>query len=224
MMKKMATQPRSVSFSLYAVIALCSGFGVACSSSNTPENAEKNSTNNQPTEEIQPTHAEAQSDHGKKLTEIAGQATIPHDSGLDPVPVPEHAKVFIGRFHANVKCDDHFIPCKEGNADFILNLLPDGTVHRSIIQFGKVFADKAPQPGNNVNYRKDTWTVDQAHQELVVHRKEGVNFYYKVIDENRIVMDLDKIRKGIEQEDRNQELFSQGYPEPQQAYELVKDQ
>ena len=139
MMKKMATQPRSVSFSLYAVIALCSGFGVACSSSNTPENAEKNSTNNQPTEEIQPAHAEAQSDHGKKLTEIAGQATIPHDSGLDPAPVPEHAKVFIGRFHANVKCDDHFIPCKEGNADFILNLLPDGTVHRSIIQFGKVF-------------------------------------------------------------------------------------
>ncbi len=31
--------------------------------------------------------------------------------------------------------------------------------------------------------------------ELVVHRKEGVNFYYHVINETKIIIDLDKIRQ-----------------------------
>lgn len=164
---------------------------------------------------------QAKQDHGKKLTQVAGQATLPNDDEIKSAPVPEHAKIFIGRFHAKVKCDDSFIPCPEGDAEFILNLLPDGTVHRSIIQIGKVFAEKTNTPGINVKYRKDTWSVNEAHTELVVHRKEGVNFYYHVINENKITMDLDKIRQG--EVDRNQELFSKGYPQPQHAYTLVKD-
>ncbi len=39
-------------------------------------------------------------------------------SEIKSAPVPEHAKIFIGRFHAKVKCDDSLFHAQEGNAEF----------------------------------------------------------------------------------------------------------
>lgn len=157
---------------------------------------------------------------GHKLTEIAGHTTASPDSNLTQI-VPSYAQPFIGRFYAQVQCDGGFVPCREGNAEFILNFLPDGTVHRSIIQYGKVFAEKSMVKDSNVNYRKDTWMVNPEKTELVVHRKEGLNLYYRIIDENHIVMNLAKILD--EDNHQNQQLFSQGHPQPRHAYALTKN-
>lgn len=212
--------------SLYLMPAVSVWLGLsitACSPSQSPKMTEKNSTARSTEENQEVTSAPiVKENSGKKLTELSGQATLPYDNSIAPQPVPEHAKKFIGRFHAYVKCDDSFIPCKEGEAEFILNLLPDGTVHRSIVQFGKVFAEKTINPENNMKYRKDTWSINQAHNELVVHRKEGINFYYDIIDDDQLVMNIEKIRQGEAEADRNQELFSQGYPQPQKAYKLTR--
>ncbi len=61
--------------------------------------------------------------------------------------IPEYAprtldireQQFIGRYRTQIQCDGYFFPCETGKADFILNFLPDGTVHRSIVRLGKVF-------------------------------------------------------------------------------------
>lgn len=64
-------------------------------------------------------------------------------------PVPAYARNFIGRYHANIPCEDDFVACEKGTAEFILNLLPDGTVHRSIIHYGKIFADRNATAGSD---------------------------------------------------------------------------
>lgn len=216
----------SRSFARFYVIpaaTLLGSFLVACSPKPTLNDTQNMSADDSIIDLKEGASAEPKADQqdGKKLTELSGQATLPYDNSAEVAPVPEHAKVFIGRFHAQVSCDDSFIQCKEGEAEFILNLLPDGTVHRSIIQFGKVFAEKNQTSRHKLKYQKDTWSVNKAHTELIVQRKEGVNLYYKIIDENHLVMDVEKILQGGA--DRNQELFSQGYPKPQRAYQLTKN-
>ncbi len=136
-------------------------------------------------------------------------------------PVPAYARNFIGRYHANIPCEDDFVSCEQGAAEFILNLLPDGTVHRSIIHYGKVFTDRNAAAGGDGAYRKDTWTVNPEQTELTVHRKEGVNFYYRIEDPNRLVMDVEKIRN--DHQAKNKEMFAKGYPQPARAYQLIRN-
>ena len=106
---------------------------------------------------------------------------------------------------------------------FILTLLPDGTVHRSIVHYGKVFVNNSRrvQTESNMTYRKDRWTINPEQTELIVDRKEGAKFYYTIKSPTHLVMNLEKIYD--EKERANQQLFDQGYPAPSKAYELVKD-
>ncbi|WP_244783103.1 hypothetical protein [Acinetobacter sp. F-1] len=158
----------------------------------------------------------------KSLTQVAGQATLPAEADLNPATVPEDAKAFIGRYHTEIDCDGRFAPCTEGKAEFILTLMPDGTVHRSILQYGKVFIDNTKNStAHNITYRKDRWFINPERTEVVVSRKEGASFYYTIKDSNHLVMNLDKIYS--EKERINRELFDRGYPAPSKAYELVKD-
>lgn len=158
----------------------------------------------------------------KSLTQVAGQATLPVDADLNPVTVPDDAKAFIGRYHTEIDCDGRFAPCTEGKAEFILTLMPDGTVHRSILQYGKVFIDNTKNStAHNITYRKDRWFINPERTDVVVNRKEGASFYYKIKDSNHLVMNLEKIYS--EKERTNRELFDRGYPAPSKAYELVKD-
>lgn len=90
------------------------------------------------------------------------------------------------------------------------------------MQYGKVFTEKSMPKFDNANYRRDTWSVNLDENELIVHRKEGVNFYYQIKDPQHLVMDLDKINNG--NEGKNKDIFARGYPKPERAYELVKDE
>lgn len=158
----------------------------------------------------------------KTLTEIAGRATLPEGGESQKIILQAYEEPFVGRYHANIPCDDNFVPCTEGTAEYILNLKEDGFVHRSIVQYGKVFTEKSMPKFDNANYRRDTWSVNLDENELIVHRKEGVNFYYQIKDPQHLVMDLDKINNG--NEGKNKDIFARGYPKPERAYELVKDE
>ena len=159
----------------------------------------------------------------KSLTQTATYNALPVEPNINPKPVPDYAQDFVGRYHVQIDCDGRFAPCTEGKAVFILTLLPDGTLHRSIVHYGKVFVNNSrhAQSDSNVSYRKDRWSVNPERTELVVDRKEGAKFYYTIKSPTRLVMNLEKIYD--EKERINLELFDQGYPAPSRAYELVKD-
>ncbi|WP_425915987.1 hypothetical protein [Acinetobacter sp. TSRC1-2] len=170
---------------------------------------------------IHPPSNEAQKlkeiEQANTLTQVAGRATIPEDTETKTSSIQAYEKPFIGRYHAKILCNDGFMPCTEGTAEYILNLSEDGSVHRSIVQYGKIFTEKTTE-FSNANYRRDSWSVNQAEAELIVHRKEGVDIYYQIKDQNHLVMDLEKINNG-----KNKKIFEQGYPKPSRAYELVRD-
>lgn len=158
----------------------------------------------------------------QSLTQVAAQTRLPLETDLNPPTVPDDAKKLIGRYHTEIECDGNFAPCSEGTAKFILTLLPDGTVHRSILQYGKVFIDNTKNTNaNNITYRKERWFINPERTEVVVNRREGASFYYTIKDANHLVMNLEKIYS--EKERVNRELFDRGYPAPSKAYELVKD-
>lgn len=157
----------------------------------------------------------------KSLTQIASQTNFRAETAGESQPVPEYAQDFVGRYCAKIQCDGRFVPCLEGTAEFILTLLADGTVHRSIVQHGKIFIDNSKNSDDgNITYRKDRWIVNPERTELIIQRKEGASFYYIIKNSNQLVMNLEKIHS--EKETINQELFERGYPAPSKAYVLSK--
>lgn len=203
-------------------VALCAG-GLLAGCSQPPESAEAQkapASDAASAVKVSEAPVSEAAVHGQRLTEVAGQATLATQQPNLDNPLPEQAKVYAGRYHASIPCDDGFIPCKEGTAEFILNLLPDGTVHRSIIHYGKIFADKPVTQEGNTTYRKDMWSLDEANHEIIVHRKEGVIFYYHIQGKNHLVMDVARISNDTV--GANKEMFKNGYPKPAKAYVLTR--
>ena len=128
-------------------------------------------------------------------------------------PVTDAAKSYIGRYTVRVDCSDRFARCNDGQADFILTLLEDGTARRSIIHTGNVSFE------DNWHYRKDSWFYDELHHQIVLHRESGVEFFYNVTHERNLIMDLNKIINGTR---LNREYFAAGNPTPTKAYVLKK--
>ncbi len=154
---------------------------------------------------------------GKKLTEVAGQATLPvATKAIEETPhtIPQSAEPYVGRYQTVIRCDDPFVACEKGTADFIVNLLADGTAHRSIIHLGQItFA-------SDVQYHQDHWSYDLEHHQIILHRGNGVEFFYHIDPDQNLVMDLAKISN---QTKRNRQYFAQGNAFPKYAYRLVKE-
>ena len=159
----------------------------------------------------------------KSLTEVAGQATLPAASELKNLDqkthtLPAKAESFVGRYHTQISCEDRFVNCKKGNAEFIINLLPDGTAHRNIVYMGKMtYENNEIRP--NRSYQKNTWVYDELTHEIIVNRIEGIQFFYKVDADGNLVMDLDQILNSSE---RNRLYFDQNNPAPEKAYVLKR--
>ena len=157
-------------------------------------------------------------EQGQTLSDMALQIALPKPSHLNVKKVTEREMPFVGRYHARISCDEYFVHCDQGSVEFILNLLPDGTAHRSIVRYGRIYYDTSTSDDHNKVYRRDTWSMSEEGKEIVVHFGEGVDFYY-VIDKGRnLKMDVNKIADG-----RNKNFFEQGYTEPTQEYILVRD-
>jgi hypothetical protein len=175
-------------------------------------------------EEEQPASVVNPSQSGKKLTELAGQASLPDNeasSTLQQDSANEKAP-YIGRYHVQISCKDDFVQCSEGSAEYILTLVADGSAYRSIIYTGKLFSEKMAEDRRIRTYRRDTWSVNPGNAELVVHLEEGAKFYYQVDEQHNLILDLDRT---VDLENQtNQHFFAAGYPMPTQAYRLIKDQ
>ena len=154
---------------------------------------------------------------GRKLIDIAGQAIAPESNDIDhaSILVSEDARRYVGRYKVKVSCTDPIVYCEKGTADFILNLLEDGTAHRTITYLGTITYASAQQ------YRQDTWTLDEDNHQIVLHRASGVEFFYDIDKNKNLVMNLDRIANGTEV---NRVYFQEGNPFPHEAYVLKPDE
>ncbi|WP_407306270.1 hypothetical protein [Acinetobacter sp.] len=153
---------------------------------------------------------------GNKLTEVAGKIPMPvADTTTEPQrKIAENAKPYVGRYQIAISCTDPIVKCKQGSADLVINLLADGTAYRSIIHLGKItFASNSYQ-------RQDYWSYDSIHHQVIVHRLNGVDFFYNIDQDQNLVMELDKIAHASA---LNEQYFAEGNPFPRQPYCLVKE-
>ncbi|OTG67107.1 hypothetical protein B9T28_00205 [Acinetobacter silvestris] len=160
-------------------------------------------------------------DQGKKLTDVAGQATIPmlenQRSNRVITKLSEQQLKYVGRYHTQINCSDHFVDCEKGNVEYILNLLADGAAHRTIVYSGRMHLDIENRGNTIQSYRKDTWLYQ--NNEIVIRSAEGAEFYYTIDAHKNLVMNLEKTLKSNK---KNRHFFSLKYPVPDQAYVLVK--
>lgn len=155
----------------------------------------------------------AQQVEGQKLRQIASEVVLPERNRVSNAKVPEQARPYVGRYKVVMRCDDPFIFCKEGTADFMISLLEDGTAHRTIIYLGSI------QSASEDQYRQDTWSYNSQTHQITLHRASGVEFFYNIDHEGNIVMDLDKIANASQV---NRDYFAKTKRFPTQAYKLLK--
>ena len=152
---------------------------------------------------------------GRKLTDIAGRATLPppEKNSLKKLKLSAQAQQLVGRYRVVIHCDDPFAQCDQGNAEFVLNLLPNGSAHRTFIHMGKVTYS------SDNRYHKDIWVYDRHLNQVILIRGSGVQFYYDINAEHNLVMNLEKIANFTPE---NRQFFIDGNPFPQHAYVLKK--
>ena len=162
------------------------------------------------------------SSEGRKLSDVAGQANLPRqrissDSGA--TRLSEYEQQFVGRYHTKMSCEDSLTDCEHGNSEYILNLLPDGTAHRMIVHYGKVYAENTSQQSSRYN-RAATWIVNRELNEVVVYPKDSYPIFYRIESNQRLVMNVEKILSVAENSPAvlNPPLFV-----PSQDYVLLKD-
>lgn len=158
---------------------------------------------------------------GVKLRDVAGQATLPATATNEVKVVKVLDRRYAGRYHTQMSCYDLFAKCKDGNAEFIINLLPDGSAYRTFVYFGRVSNDisGAEAPVVSDYNHQDTWEYNAETNEIIVHRAEGVNFYYYVKDDQTIQMKREKILRGSPE---NIAFFAAGHVAPERSYTLTK--
>ncbi|ANF80939.1 hypothetical protein A3K93_01210 [Acinetobacter sp. NCu2D-2] len=128
--------------------------------------------------------------------------------------IPDYAVDFVGRYYTTLDCNDGYSPCSKGTAEFVLTLLADGSVYRSVLQHGKVFTFRNDVRDKD-NYRRDRWEINPERTELIIHRKEGVDFYFDILDDANMVFNLAKTKSA--------NAAREDFPLPTINYHLRKD-
>lgn len=163
------------------------------------------------------------SSEGVSLTEIAGQATIPHVVSKRMEKPSQQDLIYAGRYHARVPCSDPFAGCvnNEKEAEYILNLLDDGSVYWTNTSFGRLGSDRSNSMTKIEQMCKQVqWHAHKELNEIMVRCEAAdVNLYYKINEKQALVLDLDKIWNG--DHGRNRQFFKE-YPFPKKAYVFEK--
>ena len=191
------------SISMFSIIAIMNIALAACSQNESPHIEHIN--------QIQESHTPESSN---SLTNVAGKARPPVQENADTTPqsVAKEWQKFVGRYQTTMQCDDGFARCDKGEAEFIINLLADGTAHRIFMHRGKVEFTTQRQ------YRQDRWLYDPHHHQIIILRESGVQFFYNLDEQGNMVMDLDKIANATQV---NQTFFKDN-PLPSRAYTLQR--
>lgn len=158
---------------------------------------------------------EQEASSANKLIDIAGRANIQQDEEGGVTQIAEQAKPYVGRYHTQISCRDKIVYCDEGNADLILNLLPNGMAYRAIIYFGEVSLL------SNKQYRQDRWFYDEQQHEVVVERDNGMQLFFDIDTSGRLILNAEKVLTATA---INRNYFAQpDHPKPKRNYILVKE-
>lgn len=138
---------------------------------------------------------------GYKLKDLAGQTHLPrYESVQDQQNIISDALVYAGRYKVEIGCEDAFVECEEGTVDLVLNLLSNGTAHRTIVYIGSMTSDTLKQ------YRQDHWAYDMSHHQIIVERETGVTVFYDISESGDLVLNRDKTATATE---INREYFTE---------------
>lgn len=216
-------------FLQYLSVGVLLGLGLSACDSHHPEPM-KQKAQTQPSrnasevlvDEQEPLASDTQ---GVSLTQVAGQATLPYSADRkNNLSKPSEADlVYAGRYHARIPCSDAFAGCvnNEKEAEYILNLMDDGSVFWTNTSFSRLGSD----PSRNIAKIEQTckqvqWHVHKELNEIMIRCDAAdVNLYYQVSPSQDLVMDLEKIWNS--DNGRNRKFFKE-YPFPEQAYVFKK--
>ena len=152
---------------------------------------------------------------GRPLTDAASKSMSSHDSikqNLESRAIDDDLKAYIGRYQAVISCEDPIVQCEQGDAEFILNLLEDGTAHRTIVHLGRLSS-------KTNNYYDDHWSYDKEDHQIIIHRGQGLFFFYDIDVEGGLLFN---IGKTINFSETNRTYFEDGHPIPKRTYRLEK--
>lgn len=180
----------------------------------------RHSTSEHSNSQIHHSQVATQTDTGKKLSDVAGQATLPEAQHppSNTFELSEEALRYVGRYHTQMSCEDSFIVCDQGNAEYILTLLADGSAHQTMVGLGRLASESSIKAKNI--YRQDRWDFDKHQHEIVVALQEGVDVYYEIEPDHDLKLNLARTIDGNHGE--NRQYFDQGYPLPKYEYVLKK--
>ncbi|MBF7682853.1 hypothetical protein I2F27_05835 [Acinetobacter sp. B5B] len=159
--------------------------------------------------------------HHNNLWQVAGQANAPKKVQpyvADHHVLSEDAKKIVGRYSVIIQCTDPIARCgdeKEDAVEFILNLMPDGSLYRLIKRLGTIQVDSRASP----NYFKDHWELQRINDQqylIVSYSSNGMKFFYRIDERGGLLMDLGRNKLT------NLQAYRKGYPFPNHAYTLKK--
>lgn len=164
--------------------------------------------------------AATQTDTGKKLSAVAGQATLPEaqHQPSNKLELSEEALRYVGRYHTQMSCEDSSIVCDQSHAEYILTLLADGTAHQTMVGLGRLASESSIKAKNS--YRQDHWDFDKHQHEIVIALQEGVDVYYQIEADHELKLNLARTMDSNRGE--NRQYFDQGYPLPKHEYVLKR--
>lgn len=149
---------------------------------------------------------------GGKLSKVAAHA-VNHNVDENNRQGSEAAQKFVGRYALKITCPDRFIGCDEGSANVVMTLLADGAAQLTVVHLGKVtFSSKMQKLSEH-------WTYDDAGQHIVLYRDNGVEFFYDIVEQQNLQLNLAKTRSAPGQ---NQRYFAEGHAFPESAYVFKK--
>ncbi|NUF15792.1 hypothetical protein, partial [Acinetobacter lactucae] len=105
----------------------------------------------------------------KTLDDVAGRTFLPEENSDQSKKLNAASLQYVGRYHSRISCEDAFADCETGEAEYILNLLPDGTAYWNVIHFGRISnKDGAKSAAINQLCPSLTWKVDSDAHELKI--------------------------------------------------------
>lgn len=159
----------------------------------------------------------------KTLDYVAGRTFLPEENLDQTKKLSGISLQYVGRYHTRISCEDAFADCESGEAEYILNLLPNGSAYWNVIHFGRVGSkDGAKSTAVNQLCPDLNWKVDEREHELIIQCPlSKVNFYFKTDSRKRLIMNLEKL--FYSDYGKNREFLEQNYFVPKQAYVLTKE-
>ena len=164
-------------------------------------------------------------EQAKSLTDVAGQATLPYSTAQKNhlAPPSEADLIYVGRYHGRIPCTDPFAGCAQGEteAEYIVNLLADGSVYWTNTSFGRISSDST----HNISKIEQTckqvqWSVLRAFSEIVLRCDAAdVSLYYQIDKNKNLVLNRERIWNT--DNGANRKFFAE-YPFPEQSYVIEK--